>query len=109
MIGKILSLLKPDPGANGHPRSPHWSAVRDAFVKSKCCAACGRKDKLNVHHILPFHLYPARELDPANLIVLCEGSTACHLTLGHLGDWKRFNPHVVEDAARLLKRFQEAA
>ena len=41
------------------------------------------------------------ELDPANLIVLCENwkdGVCCHLLFGHLGSFKSFNVDVVADA-----------
>jgi 5-methylcytosine-specific restriction protein A len=49
---------------------------------------------------MPFHLDQALELDPSNLIALCEGSKEvnCHLFVGHLGNYKGFNPDVESDA-----------
>lgn len=85
-------------------RSSKWFKVRQAFVKDhNTCAACGCTQKLQVHHIEPFHLHPDKELEPSNLITLCEDKDdECHLRIGHLGDWKSFNPNVVTDAAKLL-------
>lgn len=63
---------------------------------------CGGRKMVEVHHKVPFHVDPARELDPANLITLCEskkGGVNCHLFLGHLGNYKHANPTVAEDAA----------
>ncbi|MGA2401456.1 MAG: hypothetical protein ABSG91_07090, partial [Syntrophobacteraceae bacterium] len=49
------------------------------------------------HHVKPFHLAPALELEPGNLITLCEeGEYNCHLVHGHNGDWKSFNDDVRE-------------
>lgn len=63
------------------------------------CKACGHEADLEVHHIEPFHLDPAKELDPTNLITLCEATPQeCHLHIGHLGNWKNFNPKVREQA-----------
>lgn len=87
-----------DPRALGHPRSPHWHAVEEAHLRLEpFCKYCGGTASLQVHHVLPFHLDPSRELDPTNLITLCENSqlgVECHLHIGHLGNWKTFNPHV---------------
>lgn len=84
-------------------RSSKWRSVRKEFLKkNKACAACGGKVRLQVHHISPFHLEPEKELDPTNLITLCMGRLECHLTIGHGGDFKSFNPHVKEDAAEIL-------
>tara|TARA_R110000868_G_scaffold138335_2_gene352369 strand:+ start:2027 stop:2356 length:330 start_codon:yes stop_codon:yes gene_type:complete len=84
-------------------RSSHWEATRSLFLKTNpSCAACGGISKLQVHHKQPFHLFPALELDPSNLITLCEEQTKCHLDIGHLGNWKSFNPLVVEQASNAL-------
>jgi hypothetical protein len=61
------------------------------------CEACGSKKKLEVHHLIPFHLAPDLELDPSNLMTLCDGGgkygmKSCHLFFGHGGAWQRFNP-----------------
>jgi hypothetical protein len=86
-----------------HPRSGKWPAIRRAHLDANpCCAVCGGTDKLEVHHKKPFHLDPALELDPTNLITLCEANkdgVNCHLFVGHLGSFKAFNPAVAEDAA----------
>lgn len=104
MIHRVLTAVKDV--IKGKPlalRSPHWNNVRDAFVKKHPqCAACGGATHLQVHHKQPFHLHPDLELDPANLITLCESKTKCHLKIGHLGSWKNFNPNVVEDAEKTL-------
>lgn len=85
-------------------RSPHWPSVRRAFLQQfPTCAACGSVEHLNVHHVEPFHVAPALELEPKNLITLCEGPEKCHLRIGHDGDWRLWNPCVRAQAARLLK------
>lgn len=76
-------------------RSPKWESVRNRFVKDNpSCALCGDKSGVEVHHVKPFHLFPALELDPSNLITLCRPH---HLLAGHLMDWSSFNPAVRED------------
>ena len=88
----------------GDKRSSKWDTVRKNFLKTNSvCAVCGGSEKLEVHHKQPFHLYPDLELDATNLITLCESTTKCHLEIGHLGNWKNFNPNVVEDATKALK------
>ena len=84
-------------------RSAHWSAVRNRVVtEAGCCAGCGSTVKLEVHHIKPFHVAPELELEPSNLIVLCETpGMDCHLRLGHGGDWRRVNTNVRDSAALL--------
>ena len=84
-----------------------WPKVRAEHLRTHPeCAACGQKDMLQVHHIVPFHFDASKELDPKNLITLCVdgvGHTDCHLMFGHGGNFKCQNPKVVEDA----KRFRE--
>ena len=89
-------------------RSDKWPRVRKAFLKDHpTCAVCGGKVKLEAHHCLPFHLDPSKELDPSNLIPLCEankGGSNCHLLFGHLGNFEAFNPDVRADAAAWNKK-----
>ena len=101
LLKKINDVLKQKAPASSS-RSPKWSRVRAAHLKDNpTCAVCGTKHKIEVHHILPFHLFPEQELNPANLITLCENSDygiICHLLVGHLGDYKNLNRNVREDA-----------
>jgi hypothetical protein len=92
------------------PRSPEWREVRDEHVRlHPFCAACGGDRKLQVHHILPFHLHPDLELDPENLLTLCERPARfCHYVFGHFHNWKAYNPNVVVDAARYLSEHSSA-
>jgi len=79
-------------------RSSQWPKVRDAHLKiDPVCNVCGTKEDLNVHHIIPFHIDRSKELDPDNLITLCN-SNRCHFTFGHLFNWSTFNPNVKSDA-----------
>jgi len=82
----------------GKARSPQWPKVRKEFLKGKVCAICGGTKKLEAHHIKSFHLHPDLELDPKNLIPLCEGNKDinCHLVGGHVFSFQFENPHVVE-------------
>jgi len=85
----------------GSKRSSHWSTTRKHHIEKHAeCALCGGTKKLNVHHIKPFHVHPELELEPSNLITLCEdkgNGVYCHLFFGHLGNYKSINPNVVED------------
>lgn len=110
MIALLRKLLGRDEVFGGRPRSPRWPGVRAVHLgRQPRCAACGSAKSVQVHHIRPYHLFPALELDPTNLLTLCTGrqSCNCHLTFGHLGDWEHFNYDVVEDAARYLARLRE--
>ena len=78
-------------------RSPKWRKVRAEHIKNNpSCAACGRKDGLEVHHIVPYHINPDLELEPSNLITLC--GKYCHFIFGHYMDWKSWNENVVRDS-----------
>jgi hypothetical protein len=93
-------------------RSPHWPRVEHAFrAAHPHCAACppdAPPHSVSVHHKWPFHIVVALgradlELDPANLISLCETTHLLkaenhHELLGHLADFKSYNPDVTEDA-----------
>ena len=86
-------------------RSTYWSRARRRHLKKHgTCAACGRTTKLEVHHIRPFKDYPELELNPENLITLCANGTRCHISFGHLGNFKRSNKHVVLDSAQFYYR-----
>lgn len=86
----------------GTARSPHWPAARKQHLElHPACEVCGGTEKLEVHHIRPFHLHPELELDPTNFASLCEankGGVNCHLHFGHLGNFKSFNVDVLADA-----------
>lgn len=111
-----LSLVEHDeleehqPGVVGAgvPRSPQWPRVRNAyFTAHPACEFKGCKThemklgdprrKFNVHHVEPFHINPAKELDPRNLITLCVSPENHHLYVGHLGDFQDVNPRVRRD------------
>lgn len=93
------------------PRSPHWPQCRKDFLKSKgndVCFICGTNVFLNVHHKKPYHLFPELELNPSNLITLCETPTHnCHFIIGHCLNWTMYNPKVVELATFLKECLNE--
>lgn len=101
MIGRLWSMMS---GREqfGVKRNSKWSAVRKRFlVDNGSCAVCGGKYKLEVHHIVPYHIAPELELEPSNMVTLCESKfygVNCHLFVGHLGNFRRCNPSVVSDA-----------
>jgi len=92
-------------------RSDHWPTVRkNHLLVQPTCVLCGGTDKLNVHHILPFHLHPDLELNPSNLITLCESlkhGVNCHLLFGYLGNFKNVNPSVVADVGIWAAKLKE--
>jgi hypothetical protein len=111
-----MSIVKHliDAAQGKHPltakRSSKWPTVRKHHLEQHpACEVCGGTEKLEVHHKRPFHLLPELELDPANLITLCEanhGGLNCHLAIGHLGNFKAFNPTVADDAAAWRQKIE---
>jgi len=77
-------------------RSSGWRKARQQHIATESwCRACGRTSSLEVHHVVPFHQSPELELEPSNLITLCENwGVQCHLKLGHFGNWKTINPDI---------------
>ena len=95
-----------DAARGKHPlsakRSDRWPTVRKQHLLAHpTCELCGGHEDLEVHHKQCFHLHPELELDPTNLITLCEAKkngVNCHLFLGHLGNFKSVNVTVAVDA-----------
>lgn len=85
---------------HGLERSSDWPRVaHEHLAHEPACRVCGHDGEgLQVHHIKPFHLFPELELDPNNLITLCEvKGRDHHLLIGHLDDWESYNPAVRTD------------
>lgn len=93
----------------GLKRSAKWPAVRRRHLRQHpACEICGATVLLNVHHIQPFHLNPELELEPTNLVTLCEGTTInCHYFHGHFLDWTNFNPDVLRDIERYRGKIKQ--
>lgn len=87
----------------GMSRSKGWAGLRrEHLLTNPTCAVCDGFLALAVHHIKPFHTHPELELDPTNLLTLCEHKKYginCHLLIGHLGSYRRINPDVHADVA----------
>lgn len=85
-------------------RSPEWPKVREEYLKQHpICEACGGTENIEAHHKRPYHLFPELELDPLNLITLCEKPAHdCHFHFGHLLNWLAYNPMVVDDSGHYL-------
>ena len=97
--------FKSEPLVVGAIRSSKWPTVRKHHLeKFPCCAACGNSNlkDLEVHHIIPFSVDATKELDPSNLITLCEASSKCglkcHFFVGHKKSWVDFNENVRQDS-----------
>lgn len=84
-------------------RSGSWRRIRKEHLKRQPrCQCCEGKKKLEVHHIVPFHVDPSLELVASNLMTLCEAKRyglTCHQLMGHLGNYRRTNTKVRQDVA----------
>ena len=85
----------------GDKRSSKWASVRKKHIgENNVCAVCGGTKMLEVHHKQSFREHPELELEPSNLITLCEAKTNganCHLLFGHLGNYRSINTNVDSD------------
>ncbi len=101
IIEWLKRLFSRDYRLFGMARSSKWAGVRDKYLREHpSCAICGVSDKKRtvVHHKQPFHLHPNLELDPTNFVTLCESAGMnCHITFGHLGNFKSVNQSIDED------------
>lgn len=99
--------------AHGVKRSPLWNDAekrhREQQPDCVCCATgTNMTAPVQVHHIIPFHFVvllgrPDLELDPRNLMTLCEAerhksAPNHHLLIGHFEDWQSFNQTAPTDA-----------
>ena len=109
----MLEFLKSWFGSNlpgrpveSSPRSSKWPKLRKAWLeKHPTCAACGVNKELIVHHRIPFHVDPLKELDETNLITLCgTQGLGCHFYIGHSCSFFAWNVDVEKDAAIFLKK-----
>jgi 5-methylcytosine-specific restriction enzyme A len=66
-------------------RNDDWPKARRRHLRlNPQCAVCGAKKRLTAHHIEPYYLSPELELEPSNLVSLCENGANHHLFIGHL-------------------------
>lgn len=96
VVGHAVALLKQKVNESRHTRSSQWPAIERRFLRANpTCAACGGRERLNVHHVIPFHRRPDLELVETNLITLCMGvSLHCHLMIGHGDNFKAYVPRL---------------
>lgn len=85
----------------GVPRTPGWTKEsRDYKISvGNVSEISGKKgtifNPLQVHHCIPFHLAPEKELDWDNFICVTRWE---HFIMCHLGNWKSWNINIKEDA-----------
>lgn len=112
-IGQLVDYAKGKTPSIKTKRCSDWAKIRKQhLLRNPRCAVCGGTKKLEVHHIEPFHMNPARERDPTNLMTLCESrkrGLTCHLFVGHKGNYRNQNLRVIEDAQLLYEMFFKEA
>ena len=97
MLQRLLDAIAGKPPGK---RSPKWPALQKAHLKKQPrCQVCGGKSGLNAHHKKPFNDYPELELEPDNLITLCN-TRRCHILFGHGNDFRAWNPNCDADVAK---------
>lgn len=95
LVALQVALARPPDFA---PRSSGWPAKERAHLAAQPdCQVCGIVGACEVHHVRPFHLYAELEEVDSNLVTFCR---LHHFEVGHLRDWRAWNPEVIEDAAR---------
>lgn len=97
----IWNLLGERDKTLGAIRSSEWPKVRKKHLAlHPFCAVCEGNKSIEVHHIKPFHSHRELELDPNNLITLCESGhngVICHQFFGHLGNYRSINENITVD------------
>ena len=83
----------------GAGRSSAWSKLRKEWLEENPqCTICLKTKNIIPHHKKPFNKFPLLELEKFNLVSLCEsGGMNCHITFGHLSDFKFYNPNIEDD------------
>jgi len=79
-----------------------WRRARNLYISTHGeCEMCGITKKLEVHHVVPYHISVSLRYDQSNLITLCR---ECHFRFGHGRNWHKSNP----DVRNLCKLSQES-
>lgn len=108
MLKRLLGFLGFGEEEPFGARSSQWVNVRKAHLdKQPTCQVCGSKERLVVHHIVPYHLDKTKELEPENLLTMCESPMHnCHFIWGHFLRWNSHNVNVIEDAKVYLEKLK---
>ena len=101
---KMLPLwLRPRKILEMRQRASQWRAIRAKHLEVEPqCMACGRRDHLIVHHIIPVSFDEDKELSETNLITLC--AQPCHIVFGHFMNFKCYN----KDVRKLVFEYRKA-
>jgi hypothetical protein len=87
-------------------RASQWHALRAKHLEREPqCMACGRRENVVVHHIIPVSFDEDKELSETNLITLC--AQPCHIVFGHFMNFKCYNKDVRKMTAEYKKACQK--
>ncbi len=107
-VFKVLKDRIQGKAVKGAKRSSKWRKTRKRFLSDNpTCFVCNSKKKVEVHHIIPFHIAPDLELKFENLMSLCENGKfgiVCHILLGHEGNYRKTNFTCERDATIWRKK-----
>lgn len=97
---RVLRIPSKPRVMRGIRRSDTWPTIRLSHLQQQPeCQACGSRNGLEVHHIIPIHVDKSKELTPTNLITLCENPATgfCHYIFGHLAlSWFHYDADVIQ-------------
>lgn len=93
-------------------RHKDWRKVRAEHLEMyPWCVITGVAEELEVHHVVPVHVDPSRELDRTNLRTVSSygpGNIDYHYLCGHPRGWRSWNPNFDACAAVLREMFDRA-
>ena len=111
MISRIIDYIRDrfrGVPLGGIGRNPGWHKFVKELIKERGgkCEITGSTRKLVGHHKIPFHIRPDLEMIKTNVIILSEDvfGSNIHLLFGHLGNYKKYNPDIKEDAVYWNKK-----
>jgi hypothetical protein len=103
LVARLPVALRPRTILAVHERASRWRVVRAAHLrKEPACAACGRSVDVVAHHVIPVSFDESRELDPENLLTLCD--YPCHIVFGHLMNFHCYN----KDVRKMVAEYRRA-
>jgi len=82
-----------------------WKSYKRTYIQRHhpiVCAACGRYDRLDLHHVKPVAEFPELQFEDSNIVPLCR---LHHFIIGHLSNWAIYNPNFWDDLNKIKISF----